>query len=275
MTNVGTYLLAGGAAELERLQLQARVWEPEAEAMFDRIGVAPGWNCVDLGCGAMGVLGPLSRRVGPQGHVVGVDRDAKLLAAAREYVHDQHLTNVEVFDLDAYDTKLPRESFDLTHVRFVFGPVGRADELLREMLALTRPGGILAIQEPDTVSWNCYPPNAGWAALKPAIEDAFSRAGGDINAGRRTFGMLRQAGLEAVQIRAAILALQDQHPYKRLPVQFAASLRGRILDGGLLSEAELDAAVVECERMAADPETVMITLAVTQVWGRKPSPKFE
>jgi SAM-dependent methyltransferase len=243
--------------------------------MLDRIGVAPGWNCVDLGCGAMGVLGPLSRRVGPQGHVVGVDRDPKLLAAARDYVREQDLANVEILDLDAYDCRLPRETFDLTHVRFVFGPVGRDEELLREMLALTRPGGIVAIQEPDTPSWNCYPPNAGWTALRAAIEDAFARAGGDINAGQRTFGMLRRAGLEDVQIRAATLALQDQHPYKRLPVQFAASLRARILAGGRLSETELDGAVAECERVAADPETIVIMLIVTQVWGRKPIPQGE
>src|SRR6185436_9679414 len=169
MTDVGKYLLAGGSAELERLQLQARVWEPEAEAMFDRIGVAPGWNCVDLGCGAMGVLGPLSRRVGPQGHVVGVDRDPKLLAAARDYVREQQFTNVEILELDAYDCRLPRETFDLTHVRFVFGPVGRDEELLREMLALTRPGGIVAIQEPDATSWRCYPAHPAWERLKEAI----------------------------------------------------------------------------------------------------------
>jgi SAM-dependent methyltransferase len=269
-TTSSSYLLAGGSAELERLRFQARVWEPEAELMLDRIGVAPGWRCVDLGCGAMGVLGPLSRCVGPQGHVLGVDIDAKLLGAAREYIHDQRLTNVELLELDAYHSQLPRESFDFTHVRFVFGPVGRDQELLHEMLALTRPGGLLAIQEPDCVSWNCYPPNAGWATLKAAIEGAFARAGGDINAGQRTFGLLRGAGLEDVQVRAAVVALQDQHPYKRLPVQFAASLRGRILDSGLLSESELDAAVAECERVAADPQTIVISMVVTQVWGRKP-----
>src|SRR5215831_1583540 len=64
------YLLAGGAAELERLQLQARVWEPEAETMLDHIGLEAGWHCLDLGCGAMGILGPLARRVGPSGQVV-------------------------------------------------------------------------------------------------------------------------------------------------------------------------------------------------------------
>ena len=84
-TGGGGYLLAGGAAELERLQLQARVWEPEAEAMLDRIGLAPGARCIDLACGAMGILRPLSRRVGPSGRVVGVDLDAKQLAGARAF----------------------------------------------------------------------------------------------------------------------------------------------------------------------------------------------
>src|SRR2546422_1615816 len=125
------YLLAGGAAELERLRLQARVWEPEVEVMLEMIGVAPGWRCIDLGCGAMVILGPLSRRAGAKGEVTGVDMDAKQLDAARAYVTGENLKNVKVLEQDAYNTKLPRESFDLTHVRFVFAPVGRDAGLLR------------------------------------------------------------------------------------------------------------------------------------------------
>ena len=87
MSDTNNYLLAGGSAELERLRLQARVWEPEAEIMLDRIGIEPGWKCIDLGCGAMGILGPLSRRVGPHGRIIGVDTDTKQLAAARDFVH--------------------------------------------------------------------------------------------------------------------------------------------------------------------------------------------
>src|SRR5207247_9427073 len=85
------YLLAGGAAELERLQLQARVWEPETEVMLEMIGVAPGWRCIDLGCGAMGLLGPLSRRVGPKAEVTGDDMDARPPGGARAYVHAAEL----------------------------------------------------------------------------------------------------------------------------------------------------------------------------------------
>jgi SAM-dependent methyltransferase len=270
MTDASNYLLTGGLEELERLRLQARIWEPEAEIMLDRIGIQPGWKCIDLGCGAMGILGPLSHRVGSHGHVVGGDNDAKQLAAAREFVYDTQLSNVEILELDAYRTELPHESFDFTHVRFVFAPVGRDEELLREMLALTRPGGVVAIQEPDAISWNCHPAHPAWECLKGAILTAFVGGGGDFNVGRRTYGMLRCAGLEDVQIRATVIALQGDHPYKRLPIQFATSLRTRILDAGMLSASELDGAIADCEQVALDPETIVVSFIVTQVWGRKP-----
>lgn len=269
MTTAGdAYLLSSGAAELERLRLQARVWEPEAEQLLDRIGVASGWRCLDLGCGAMGILGPLSRRVGPGGHVVGVDRDPQQLAAARACVQEAGLTNVEVLDRDAYATGLPDQSFDLVHVRFVFAPVGRGDALLAEMRRLARPGGVLAIQEPDASCWQCHPPRPAWDRLKAAILAAFAAGGGDFNAGLRTYDLLRRAGLEDVQVRAAVVALQDRHPYMWLPVQFATSLRQRIIDGGLLSAAELDEHLAACEAIAQDPATWVTTFIVTQVWGR-------
>jgi ubiquinone/menaquinone biosynthesis C-methylase UbiE len=264
------YLLASGAAEVERLQLQARVWEPEAEVMLDRIGLETGWKCVDLGCGAMGILGPLSQRVGPTGRIIGVDMDSKQLAAARAFIQEAGLQNVEIVEQDAYHTSLPREFFDLVHVRFVFAPVGREAQLLSEMLGLTRPGGVVAIQEPDTTCWNYFPQHWAWDRLKGAILAAFKQGGGDFNAGQRTYSMLRQAGLEQVQIRAAVMALHNGHPYMRLPIQFATSLRQRLLDGGLLTETELEEALSACEEIAKNPETFVMTFIVTQVWGHKP-----
>lgn len=266
-----SYLLPDSASELERLRLQAKVWEPSAEAMLDVIGIRPGWNCVDLGCGALGILKPLSRRVGAAGKVVGVDVDARQLAAARAHVLEEGLENVSVLEQDAYRTGLPRESFDFAHVRFLFAPVGRDDELLTELLGLTKPGGTIAVQEPDAAAWGYYPESLEWERLKDVILAAFRSGGGDFNAGRRTYGMLRRAGLEDVQMKAAVVALQGRHPYKRVPVQFAASLRQRILEAGILKESELDQLIRDCERIAADPETVMTSFVVTQVWGRKPS----
>jgi hypothetical protein len=129
---------------------------------------------------------------------------------------------------------------------------------------------VIAIQEPDAASWGCYPPAEEWDRLKAAILEAFRRGGGDFDAGRRTFTMLRDRGAQEMRIRAAVLALLPGHPYLRLPVQFATSLRARILEGGIMDVAELDAAIAACERIAADPQTVGVSFVVTQVWGRKP-----
>lgn len=265
-----TYAVADAAAELERLRLQAQVWEPEAEALLDRIGVAPGWNCVDLGCGAMGILGPLSRRVGDAGRVIGVDVQPRHLAAARAFVRQGDLANVELVESDAYTTGLPGTAFDLVHVGFLFAPAGRDEHLVAEMERLVRPGGVLAIQEPDSVAWTCIPAHHAWARLTSLIRAAFARGGGDFDAGRRTYSMLRRAGLHDVQLRAAVLALADGHPYRRLPIQFVASLRQRILEGHLMEQTELEEVIAECERVAADPDTYMTTFLVTQVWGRMP-----
>jgi len=42
-------------------RLQSQIWDPEVEAWLSQIDVQPGWQCVDLGCGVMGILEPLSR----------------------------------------------------------------------------------------------------------------------------------------------------------------------------------------------------------------------
>jgi hypothetical protein len=38
------YLLSDSASELERLRLQARVWEPETEVWLDHFGPMTGWR---------------------------------------------------------------------------------------------------------------------------------------------------------------------------------------------------------------------------------------
>src|ERR1700734_4221783 len=128
------YLLMSGDAEMKRLRLQAQVWEPAAVDFLASLNIQSGWKTLDLGCGAMGILRPLSQLVGDTGTVVGLDSDATQLAAARSFVEEATLTNVSALEGNAFDTGLPAGQFDLVHVRFLFAPVGRDDELLTEML---------------------------------------------------------------------------------------------------------------------------------------------
>lgn len=257
--------------EVERLRMQARVWEPAAEALLDRVGVAPGARCVDLGCGPAGLLAPLARRVGPTGKVVGVELLNAQLAAARAHVEREGFTNVEVIEADAFDTRLPRGAFDLVHARFLLAPLGRADELLREMVALARPGGVVVLEEPDQNSWDYFPARPVWARVKRVFEEVFPRFGGDANAGQKLFARLRGLGLERAQLSAAVVALQDGHPYMRTPMVGLAAMRRFIVEGGLMTDGEIDDALREMDAIVSDPESWSTTFTLTQAWGYKPA----
>ncbi len=254
---------------MQRLRLQAQVWEPAATEFLATLNISAGSRVLDLGCGAMGVLRPLSHLVGDSGTVIGLDSDSTQLGAARSFIEEAKLANVSIVEGDAFNTGLPAGHFDLVHVRFLLAPVGRNTDLLAEMLRLVRAGGIIAIQEPDASCWNVAPPNQPWSALKAAILAAFRAGGGDFDVGCRTFGLLRAAGLQEISQRNTVLAATGHHPYKHLPLQFAASLRKRILDGGLLPETQLEAYLSDVAVVADDPTSVMTTFIVTQVAGQK------
>ena len=267
--NTNTDLLPSIALEAERMRLQAEAWEQEVEIWLDQIGVQPGWQCVDLGCGPMGILGPLNRRVERHGRVVGVDSDPRKLEAARQYAHDNRLESVEVISSDIFDTALDCAMFDLTHARFLIAPPGRQGDLLSEMIALTCPGGIVAVEEPDVSSWNCYPARPAFRRLVSALQDAVAESGGNFTAGRSTYTMLRRAGLEDVRARAVAVACEAGHPFRKIILHFAEALRKRITEGDILSPPELDECVAEVHQVIDDPDALVVSYLTTQVWGRK------
>jgi SAM-dependent methyltransferase len=256
--------------EAGRLQVQARLWEAYAESMLDAIGLARGAACVDLACGAMGILGPLSRRAGREGRVVGIDMDQRMLDAAAAYVSAEQLPNVELLNRDALATDLPGASFDLAHARLLIAPFGRADDLLAEMMRLVKPGGVIALEEPDCHSFHLHPRSTAFETLIEVCNTYLLMNGGDPSAGQKIFQLLRRAKLSNVKVRARAEALHDGHPHMRMPLQAVAPLRDGILDALLLTERELDRIMEEVEERIRDPGTYLTTFTLVQAWGIRP-----
>jgi SAM-dependent methyltransferase len=267
----GAYPIEPDAGEIERLRLQAAAIAFDAEVMLDRIGVGAGWRCLDLGCGAGGILELLGRRAGPAGCVVGLDGDPLLLRGARDWVRRHGLANVRLVRSDAYRTALRREAFDLVHSRFVASTAGLVDDLLREALSLVRPGGVLALQEPDVAGLNCYPAHPAWDRLKAAIHRAFDAVGAEVTLARRLYPLARRLGLEDVQYRPFIVGARSGDPWIDYFPSTVEHVRGTLLAKGILGERELDEALAACRRHLAHPDTVFTYVLVAQVWGRKPA----
>jgi SAM-dependent methyltransferase len=267
-----SYLLADQAAERERLRLQSRVWEPAGERLLARLGDGRGLRALEVGCGAMGWLRILSRWVGPEGAVVATDVDERMLGAAAELVTEEVLPNVALTRDDYFGSTLPAGSFDLVHLRFQVAPLGRGPEQVAIAGRLAKPGGWVVLEDPDTGSWRENPLAPSAAHLRGLIVEAFARAGGDFDAGRRLVEYLRGAGIEP-NIAAECLALAPGHPYLQLPVQFAVSLQPRLL--ALIEEAELDRLIEAARAELADPRRWGTTFTLVQAWGRTPGPEAE
>ena len=152
-----TYLLAGQASELERLQLQSRVWQTSGGRLLAEIGDGRVGRAVEIGCGVMGWLGLLSEWVGQDGEVVGTDIDDAMLSAAEQFVADEGLRNVLLRNDDLFASRLEPASFDLVHARFELTPLGRGHDQMETYVRLLRPGGPAGPRGPDGPSCPSQP----------------------------------------------------------------------------------------------------------------------
>jgi SAM-dependent methyltransferase len=257
------YLLASQPSELERLQLQSRVWEPTGRQLLSKIGNGSGGSALDVGCGALGWLRILGEWVGPSGRVVGADIDASLLDAARSYLEAEEISNVELVVDDLFDSKLEPQSFDLVHARYLIAPLGRGPEQVASHRRVIKPGGSLVLEEWDLGSWHFNPSAPAAERLIQSLSEIFASLGGE--AGRGLPELLREIGVEEPEINAHVIALKPGHPYLRLPLQFSAALETRLLE--TLSEDELASLRREAETELAEPGRWGTTFTLIQSWG--------
>src|SRR5437879_13631872 len=93
-----SYALGHSEQELERLAHQAQAFAPFTRQLFEQAGIGPGMRLLDVGCGAGDVSFLASEFVGPNGEVVGVDREVAAVAWAVARVQDEGIKNVKFLE---------------------------------------------------------------------------------------------------------------------------------------------------------------------------------
>jgi ubiquinone/menaquinone biosynthesis C-methylase UbiE len=263
------YLLGHSANEEERLRKQAQELTLDSRRLLDQLNIRPGDQAIDIGCGPQGILDLLSERVGVNGKVVGLERSESTVQRARQFIAEHDLRNVEVRQADAKATGLPRGSFDVVHARLVLVNVPEPQRVVEEMIALARPGGVVASHEADWGAFLCDPPSPAWDRLLQVFL-AYSRNKGiDLFVGRRTHQMFRTAGLTDIQVDPAIHVYAPGNDRRNIFCDFLENARDRILAERLMMEAEFDERLTELKRHLDDADTLVISHLLVQVWGRK------
>jgi len=148
-------------------------WDRYGRGTVERLAISAGATVLDVGCGSGASAIPAAQKVGPDGHVIGVDLAEKLLGMARAKAVAQGLRNVEfrVGDMEALG--FPDGAFDAVICVFAIFFVPDMVTQVRELWRMVRPGGQLAITtwgprmfEPGSAAW--------WAAVKRYRPDLLS-----------------------------------------------------------------------------------------------------
>ncbi|HEX3826423.1 MAG TPA: methyltransferase domain-containing protein [Sporichthyaceae bacterium] len=264
------YLLGARDDERQRLLGQGAAVRGQAAALLDRIGVESGWRVADLGCGPLGILDLLGERVGPDGRIVAVERDPRMVEHLTLSLKERGLSNVEIIEADATATGLAPGSFDLAHTRLVLVNVFAPGRVLAEMLRLVRPGGVVAAQEVDLSGFGCFPAHPSYDRLLAAVVAAW-QDGRDPHVGRRVPGLFLDAGATDIHVDCFTLLQRQGDPNHRIVPFFAQLMREPILAADLLTADEVDELCAVVEDHLAQPGVITMWGPVYQVWGRRPT----
>jgi SAM-dependent methyltransferase len=260
MTATAAYALDNAwHAERARLDSLTGLYDPGTLAICERVGLGPGWRCLDVGAGTGTLAEALASRVAPDGMVVAADIDTRFL----EPLASVHLERIS---LDVTAEQLEPAGFDLVHARLLLEHLPERDEALANMVRATKPGGWLLIEDFDwATALVVDPPSEIHELVANAILTAFTSRGYDAHYGRSLPRRLQAAGLINIGTHASSVQVQADC---RLGVPqwelLADQLAPALLQPGLVEEAHLKA----FHELWHDDTTVSFAPLMVSCWGQ-------
>lgn len=167
----------GGATEA-----QLKAAEIEVPQLVTLLELKPGMTVADVGAGFGAWTIAFSRVVGPTGRVYASDIGAQQLAALRQAVARERLTNVTVVEGAERSTNLPPGCCDAILIRDAYHHLTQPGDITRSFAAALKPGGRLAVIDfptrPNTEVPAGVPANRGGHGVPPEIVVAEVTAAG-------------------------------------------------------------------------------------------------
>jgi ubiquinone/menaquinone biosynthesis C-methylase UbiE len=184
----------GWKYERQRLAALEGSLDDYSIACLIRIGVAPGWHCLELGAGAGSIARWLSDQVGPEGKVVATDLEVEFLNSAPR-------PNLEIRRHDVQQDPLEEDAYDLVHARKLLEHLPDPRKILERAVASAHSGGWVLVEDADlrsTLQASASDP-ARFARLYASFLDAMEAGGYHPVLGLQLSAMLRDAGLRDVR----------------------------------------------------------------------------
>jgi SAM-dependent methyltransferase len=265
MTTTGAYVFSPTwELETERLLTNEAVWDPGTLERFERLGVAAGWSCLEVGAGAGGAAAWLAEKVGADrpggGRVVAADLEIGRLTPLAE-------RGVEVLRYDLRSEDLPAGRFDLVHARMLVQHLPDRAAAVARLTAALRPGGWLFLEDTDSLPLFRSATSEDFLQdIRQAGYGLMRQTGHEPRGGHFDLQLLLAGPLVDVSAEGRVVMMQggsEQARHYQLWLEF---MRPRIVAAGLLPDSRIAEALAEM----SDPRHWWTSQVLISSYGRRP-----
>jgi SAM-dependent methyltransferase len=255
--------------------MQARILQEWTAGFFRAAPFSAGMHILDIGCGLGDVSFLAGDIVGPNGSVLGIDRDASIIAKASVRALERGCSAWIRFHQADADQFQGEQLFDAAVGRYVLHHQQDPIPLLRHVASQVRPGGLLLFHEFDFATVISMQPATPplWRRELEMLAEYYRRSGLYPDFGLRLTRAFLDAGLPWPVVRAEVPIGGEPGSYLYGWVaQTVRSLLPGLIESGLATEAEL-----EIDTLAARLEAEAVSIGCQLIgpiqygaWVRKP-----
>lgn len=160
---------------------------------------SPHLTLLDVGSGS-GTISASFAKLIPDGHVTGIDLNPNILPRARAVAEIAGVKNIEFQQGSVYKLPFADETFDVAFCHQVLVHIGTPWDALREMLRVTKRGGVVAAREGDYETECVWPELPELSKFHKVMAGLMSAGGGTSTAGRQLLSWALKAGVERSQV---------------------------------------------------------------------------
>lgn len=184
---------------LRTLTAQAKAIWPQEKPLIDRYHLPEGARILDVGCGS----GEISMRllsIIEHSSLVGIDLNAQHLERARERC-ESYGGRFEFRVGDAYALDMKSDLYDLVVCRHLLQAIPDPDKVIRELIRVTHPGGVVHLLAEDYAMMHFTPTVRDCDTFWHIGPKAFAAAGGtDLMGGRKMWATMNRLGCTDVTV---------------------------------------------------------------------------
>ncbi len=248
------YLLGTDPEEGRRLETQHRLWSQEAHDLWDRARFGPGDRLLDLGCGPGFAALELANRVGASGQVLAVDESARFIETLVQEAVRRGLAQLAARVERVEALRLEPGCLDGAFARWLFCFLPDPAPVIERVVSGLRPGGRFVVW--DYLNYHAtklHPPSPAFDRVLAAVSESWQGSGGDLNVGERLPGLLTGAGCRVLDRVPLVRLARPGTALWQWPTGFFFGYVPRLVEAGLLTEAERRAFEAEWHEREQDP----------------------